>query len=147
MVMQASLTYTSEAGITSYREVKCCLKNVLLILPWSSVLFFQSLFPTSHAYLQSAMFLVSGTPSPCCVPEKQSALRVLYQESPHVSVLRYFQDMRVESCSCRWCSFSLESLNEYYWIEVWFSNARPFCDVEFWQICIYRHFWDRAPIG
>ncbi|KAL1464274.1 hypothetical protein WDU94_003936 [Cyamophila willieti] len=61
----------------------------------------KGLSPSSHAYLQSVMYLLSGTPNPCCVPDSYSPLRVLYQESIHVTVLRYFHEMKVESCACK----------------------------------------------
>ncbi|XP_035469494.1 growth/differentiation factor 10b [Scophthalmus maximus] len=60
--------------------------------------------PSNHATIQSivrAVGIVPGVPEPCCVPEKMSALSVLFLDPSRNLVLKVYPGMSVDTCSCR----------------------------------------------
>ncbi|XP_018581998.1 growth/differentiation factor 10-like [Scleropages formosus] len=60
--------------------------------------------PSNHATIQSivrAVGITPGVPEPCCVPDKTSALSVLFLDEGRNMVLKVYPGMSVETCSCR----------------------------------------------
>uniref|UniRef100_A0A8C5UFY3 Bone morphogenetic protein 3 n=1 Tax=Malurus cyaneus samueli TaxID=2593467 RepID=A0A8C5UFY3_9PASS len=60
--------------------------------------------PSNHATIQSivrAVGVVPGIPEPCCVPDKMSALSILFLDENKNVVLKVYPNMIVESCACR----------------------------------------------
>ncbi|KAL4640207.1 growth/differentiation factor 10 [Arapaima gigas] len=60
--------------------------------------------PSNHATIQSivrAVGITPGVPEPCCVPDKMSALSVLFLDEGRNMVLKVYPGMSVETCSCR----------------------------------------------
>uniref|UniRef100_A0A3B4AQ04 Bone morphogenetic protein 3 n=1 Tax=Periophthalmus magnuspinnatus TaxID=409849 RepID=A0A3B4AQ04_9GOBI len=64
----------------------------------------KALKPSNHATIQSivrAVGVVPGIPEPCCVPEKMSALSILFFDEQANVVLKVYPNMSVETCACR----------------------------------------------
>ncbi|XP_052001207.1 protein DVR-1 [Xyrauchen texanus] len=63
----------------------------------------ESLNGTNHAILQTLVhsFDPKGTPQPCCVPIRLSAISMLYYDNNDNVVLRHYEDMVVDECGCR----------------------------------------------
>uniref|UniRef100_A0A3B5A749 Growth differentiation factor 3 n=1 Tax=Stegastes partitus TaxID=144197 RepID=A0A3B5A749_9TELE len=63
----------------------------------------ESLNGTNHAILQTLVHSLdpTGTPQPCCVPIRLSAISMLYYDNNDNVVLRHYQDMVVDECGCR----------------------------------------------
>uniref|UniRef100_A0A8C6S9P1 Bone morphogenetic protein 3 n=1 Tax=Neogobius melanostomus TaxID=47308 RepID=A0A8C6S9P1_9GOBI len=64
----------------------------------------KALKPSNHATIQSivrAVGVVPGVPEPCCVPEKMSALSILFFDEQANVVLKVYPNMSVDSCACR----------------------------------------------
>ncbi|OCT79024.1 hypothetical protein XELAEV_18030120mg [Xenopus laevis] len=59
--------------------------------------------PTNHAIIQTLMNSMDpeSTPPSCCVPSKLSPISILYIDSGNNVVYKQYEDMVVESCSCR----------------------------------------------
>ncbi|XP_028825582.1 growth/differentiation factor 10 [Denticeps clupeoides] len=60
--------------------------------------------PSNHATIQSivkAVGIVPGIPEPCCVPDKMSALPVLFLDTSKSIVLKVYPNMSVDTCACR----------------------------------------------
>ena len=66
--------------------------------------YFQRLKPSNHATIQSLVHAIginSQVPGPCCVPDKLSAVTLLYFDENKNVVLKNYPEMSVDSCSCR----------------------------------------------
>ncbi|ELU18783.1 hypothetical protein CAPTEDRAFT_184704 [Capitella teleta] len=64
----------------------------------------KNLMASNHATLQSlvrAVGIQEGVPAPCCVPEQLSSLTLLYFDQDKNVVLKNYNGMTVQSCSCR----------------------------------------------
>ncbi|KAF7652453.1 hypothetical protein LDENG_00096510 [Lucifuga dentata] len=63
----------------------------------------ESLNGTNHAMLQTMVHSLDphGTPQPCCVPVRLSAMSMLYYDNSDNVVLRHYPNMVVDECGCR----------------------------------------------
>ncbi|CAG5122893.1 unnamed protein product [Candidula unifasciata] len=58
---------------------------------------------SNHAMLQARVYKVSpgSVPMVCCVPSKMSSISMLYRDEKGRTVLKNYQDMSVDECSCK----------------------------------------------
>lgn len=58
---------------------------------------------SNHAMLQARVYKVNpgSVPMVCCVPSKMSSISMLYRDEKGRTVLKNYQDMSVDECSCK----------------------------------------------